>query len=225
MTQISPKLYSDISLDELVTYSIHELLEQKMEATFENVVAKCFELFPDKFSLMGYPQWPDSARVNKSWLRCRTDFKYIKGSVKSGFTITSKGLDAVERVQKKLRRPLVEKVVVSRKKAKERSREEEFIKELEQSEVYKRYLADQEKTEISHFEFCDMLYCTLESSAVALRDHLEKLKGYAQKLNKTKILEFLLFSENKLSHLLREKVETSEYTGGMNKAKKRGAKC
>ena len=222
MSQIPSKLYSDVSLDELVTYSIHELLEAQLEATFENIVAKCFELFPDKFSLMGYPQWPDSARVNKSWLRCRTDFKYIKGSVKSGFAITSKGLDAVERVQKKLKRPITEKVVVSRKKAKERSREEEFIKDLEQSEMYKRYLINQEQTEMSHFEFCDMLYCTLESSAKALRDHLEKLKGYAQKLNRNNVLEFLLFAENKFSHLLRNKVEIQEYVGGMNKAKNKG---
>jgi hypothetical protein len=93
MTDISSKLYSDISLDELVTYSIFVLLEEKTEATFENIVAKCFEFFPEKFSLIGYPQWPDSTRVNKSWLRCRTDFKYIKGSVKNGFTLTSKGLE------------------------------------------------------------------------------------------------------------------------------------
>jgi hypothetical protein len=222
MTKFSSNLYRDVSLDELVTYSIFILLEESKEATFENIVAKCFELFPEKFSLIGYPQWPDSARVNKSWLRCRTDFKYIKGSVKSGFTLTSKGLEVVERVQKRLKRPSSEKIIVSQKRAKERSKEEQFINELVESEVFTRYLIEQEKTEISHFEFCDMLYCTLESSAKALKENLEKLKEYAQKLNRTEALKFLLFSENKFSHLLKEKVEQKEYSGGMNKLKTKG---
>ncbi|RJR21300.1 MAG: hypothetical protein C4581_02375 [Nitrospiraceae bacterium] len=222
MTRFHQHLYSDTSLDELVTYSIHSLLEESKEATFENIVAKCFELFPEKFSLIGYPQWPDSARVNKSWLRCRTDFKYIKGSVKSGFALTSKGLEIVEKVQKKLRRPVSEKIAVSQKKAKERTKEEQFINELERSEVFKRYLSDHDKTEISHFEFCDMLYCTLESSPKALKENLDKLKGYAQKLNRNEVLKFLIFSEIKLFHLLQGKASQNEYVGGMNKGKTKG---
>lgn len=219
MIKNSFNLYRDISLDELVTYSIFLLQEEEKEATFENIVAKCFELFPEKFSLIGYPQWPDSARVNKSWLRCRTDFKYIKGSVKSGFTLTSKGLEVVERIQKRLKRPVSEKFIVSKKKARERSKEEKFINELEKSEVFKRYLIDHEQTEISHFEFCDMLYCTLESSAKALKENLYKLKEYAQRLNRREALNFLIFAEKKFSHLLKDKIEDKEFSGGMNKAK------
>jgi len=211
-------LYRDISLDELVTYCVFLLQEEKKEATFENIVAQCFELFPEKFSLIGYPHWPDSARVNKSWLRCRTDFRYIKGSVKSGFTLTSKGLEVVERVQRRLKRPVSEKFIVSKKKAHERSKEEKFINELENSEVFKRYVIDHEQIEISHFEFCDMLYCTLESSAKTLKENLDKLKGYAQRLNRSKTLNFLLFAEKKFSHLLKDN-DGREYSGGMNKAK------
>ena len=120
----SSKVYHDISLDELVTYCVFLLHEENTEATFENIVAKCFDLFPDKFSLFGYPQWPDSSRVNKSWLRCRTDFKYIAGTVKTGFKVTSNGLDIVEKVQKKLNRPIKEKIAVLNKKTKERTKEE-----------------------------------------------------------------------------------------------------
>ncbi len=219
MTKFVPNLYRDISLDELVTYSIFILLEESKEATFENIVAKCFELFPEKFSLVGYPQWPDSTRVTKSWLRCRTDFKYIKGTVKSGFKLTSKGLEVIERVQRRLKRPVSEKIIVSQKKARERSKEEQFISELEKSEVFKRYLIDNEKMEISHFEFCDMLYCTLESSPKALKDNLEKLKGYAQKLNNNEVLKFLIYSENKLPHLLKSNPKKIRYIGGMMKRK------
>lgn len=222
MVKFSLNQYQDISLDELVTYSIFILLEDSKEATFENIVAKCFELFPEKFSLIGYPQWPDAARVNKSWLRCRTDFKYIKGSVKSGFTLTSKGLEIIEYVQRRLKRPVSEKIIVSQKKAKERTKEEQFINELEQSAVFKRYLDEHEQVKISHFEFCDMLYCTLESAPKTLKENIEKLKGYAQKLNRDEVLKFLQFSEKKFPHLLKEKIEQKEYAGGMNKVKAKG---
>lgn len=222
MTQFSYKLYSDSSLDELVTYCIFVLMQEKKEATFENIVAKCFELFPEKFSLVGYPQWPDSARVNKSWLRCRTDFKYIKGSVKTGFTLTTKGLEVVGRVQKRLKRPIAEKAIVSIKKAQERSKEEKFVNELEKSEVFQRFLRDRENVEISHFEFCDMLYGTLESSTKTLKDNLEKLKGYAEKLHKSEVHNFLLLAETKFSHYLRGKYEQKKYSGGMNKTKTEG---
>jgi len=219
MTQFSYKLYSDSSLDELVTYCIFVLIQEKKEATFENIVAKCFELFPEKFSLVGYPQWPDSARVNKSWLRCRTDFKYIKGSVKTGFILTAKGLEVVGRVQKRLKRPVSEKAIVSIKKARERSKEEKFVNELEKSEVFQRYLREREHVEISHFEFCDMLYGTLESSTRTLKDNLEKLKGYAEKLHKSEVHNFLLLAETKFSHYLSGKYEQQKYSGGMNKTK------
>lgn len=42
MTRFHQSLYSDTSLDELVTYSIQSLLEENQEATFENSVAKCY---------------------------------------------------------------------------------------------------------------------------------------------------------------------------------------
>lgn len=219
MTSYNLKLYSNISLDELVTYSIYILLEENKEATFENIVAKCYELFPEKFSLIGYPQWPDSARVNKSWLRCRTDFKYIKGSVKNGFHLTSKGLEIVEKIQKRLKRPIAEKIVVSQKKAQARTKEEQFINELEKSEVFQRYLREKEETEISHFEFCDMLYCTLESSVSALNENLSKLKEYAQKYNRTELITFLLFVETEFSHVLNKTTGQEKYSGGMNRAK------
>lgn len=221
MTRYDPKSYIDSSLDELVTYSVSILSNEGKEATFENIVAKSYELFPEKFSLVGYPQWPDSSRVNKSWLRCRTDFKYIQGTVKTGFSLTSKGLEIVEKVQKRLNRPASEKNIISKKRTRARTKEEQFMNEIERSEVFKKYLRDRESVEISHFEFSDVLYCTLESSPKALSDHLEKLKEYAQTYNRNDVTNFLLFLERKFSELLKVK-GPERYVGGMNKAKIKG---
>jgi hypothetical protein len=217
MNEFPFELYKNISLDELVTYCVFLVLQEKKEATFESVVAKCFELFPQKYSLIGYPQWPDSARVNKAWLRCRTDCKYISGSVKNGFSITSKGLEIIEGVQKKLNRPFQEQDALRTKKGIARSREEQFINELEKSDVFKRYIVKRENTEISHFELCDVLYCTLESSAKSLNNNLDMLKEFATKLNKKDILSFLLLAEKRFASILRGGDMEEKYSGGMNK--------
>jgi hypothetical protein len=221
MTKFNASLYSNLSLDELVTYSVSTLSNEGKEATFENIVARSYELFPEKFSLVGYPQWPDSSRINKSWLRCRTDFKYIQGTVKTGFSLTSKGLEIVEKVQKRLKRPVSEKNIIIKKRARARTKEEQFTNEIERSNVFKRYLQNGESVEISHFEFCDVLYCTLESSPKTLADHLEKLKHYAHSYNRNDLTKFLLFLEHKFSDLLTDK-GPERYVGGMNKVKIKG---
>jgi hypothetical protein len=204
----------------LVTYCVFLAQEKNKEVTFENIVANCYEYFPDKFSLVGYPQWPDSARVNKSWLRCRTDFKYIKGSVKGGFALTVNGIDVVERVQKKLRSSTFEKEIVQKKRAVARSREEQFVNEIEKSNLFQNYLTAGENVEISHFDFCDLLYGTLETSAEVLSDNLNTLKEYAERLDKNSILSFLTFVEKKFSSILKSNDEKKgTYSGGMNKRK------
>ena len=74
----APELYQDISLNDLVMYAVYVLAESKNEINAEEIVAACFLLFPSRFHLRGYPQWPDSTVVNKRWLDCR-DRGYITG--------------------------------------------------------------------------------------------------------------------------------------------------
>lgn len=223
-SSFSQSIYKNISLDELVTYCVFILHEEKKEVTFENLVAKCFSLFPDKFSLVGYPQWPDSARVNKSWLRCRTDFKYIRGNVKTGFTLTSKGLYIAEKVVGNINASHNEVFALKKRKAKERTKEEQFIRDLEGTEAFKTFTVKGQDSIIGDFEFCDMLYCTLESSPEALKSNLDILKGYAQVLDRKDILDFLIYAENQHKNKLFKVNGAKKYVGGMNKKRNRGGR-
>ena len=64
--------YEHISYDDLVTYVVYRLTAGNgSQTTFEDIVAEAYRLFPRRFRLRGYPEWPDSAVVNKSWLRSR----------------------------------------------------------------------------------------------------------------------------------------------------------
>jgi len=96
-----------LSLDELVMICASELVASSTKFAFEDLVATCFNRFPEKFGLPSYPQWPDSARVNKCWLRCRSDRGWLRGSSKSGFQLTAAGKEAAECAKAKLAGELV----------------------------------------------------------------------------------------------------------------------
>src|SRR6266581_3022167 len=96
LPHFSPDIYRRIALNELVTYAVYFLSQSGKEIVFEDVVATCFRLFPERFHLRGYTDWPDSTVVNKRWLDCR-DRGYITGSTAHGFSITPKGLEVAER--------------------------------------------------------------------------------------------------------------------------------
>jgi hypothetical protein len=223
--KFNPKIYKDISLDELVTYCVYILHEEKSDATFEDIVAKCFILFPERFCLTGYAHWPDAARVNKSWLRCRTDFKYITGSVKRGFKVTSKGLAVVEKVQDCLMRPRNERIALKKKKIRERTKEELFLNNLRKSDAYKLYVAQGEDVEIPHYDFCNMLFGTIESSVETLNENLNMLRNYALKLGDKEILDFLEKVEARHPHYLNSNEKSKKkYVGGMFKKSARRRK-
>ncbi len=219
--------YKHISIDELVVYAIHRLNNEKKEPTFENIVAKCFDLFPKKFHLIGYPHWPDSARVNKSWLRCRTDFHYISGSVKTGFQLTSKGLSIVENVMRKIRSTAHQKAHLKKRIIEERSREETFINELEKSTAFKKYKRSRSEFNLSEFELCDMLFCTLESPLELRKKNIALLKEYAEKLDRQEALEFLRKCESKFAKYLSaykiDKIK-EDFSGGMFRKSKKGSR-
>jgi hypothetical protein len=64
-------IYGKIALNDLVTYAVYYLTQIGEEITAEDIVAACFLMFPQRFSLRGYNQWPDSTVVNKRWVATR----------------------------------------------------------------------------------------------------------------------------------------------------------
>lgn len=54
----NPSTYGSIDLDRLVIYAIVKLEELGIELSLENIIVGTFKLFPNKFSLAGYPEFP-----------------------------------------------------------------------------------------------------------------------------------------------------------------------
>ena len=89
-------VYQNLSLTDLVLFGLFSLETKSIEADFPNLVAECFELFPNKFSLQGYPKYPDSWRVGREIQRMSGTLpshgieKLVIGNIKSNFRLTEK---------------------------------------------------------------------------------------------------------------------------------------
>jgi len=93
--RFSSEIYDRIALNDLVTYAVYFLSQSGGEINAEDIVAACFKLFPERFRLRGYSEWPDSTVVNKRWLDCR-EKGLLHGSTAGGFSLTAKGLQLAE---------------------------------------------------------------------------------------------------------------------------------
>jgi hypothetical protein len=77
------------------------------------------------------------------------------------------------------------------------------IKIVERSDAYRQYKKLGSKARISEFDFRDMLFATMESSAETLRRNVDLFKRYAGIHNRADLITFLDFAEGNFAPLLR----------------------
>jgi hypothetical protein len=94
-------VYSKIPPGDLIVFSVHYLIEQKVKITLEDIVSICFQLFPLKFGLKKFQKWPDSALVSRRWSDVRRK-KYITANADGEYGLTSKGSNLIRKVEKAL---------------------------------------------------------------------------------------------------------------------------
>lgn len=201
--KFDPDVYSKIILNDLVVYSIYYLHKQGSEIASEDVISACFVLFPKRFSLHKYPQWPDSAVVSRRWSDCKSK-GYLLGSAVEGFKLTAKGIKHAEKLEKSLGRVKAQPVRAARRTANSelKSRAGKYVRSIERSEAYTRY---KKRLEINEFDFRSLLFCTMESPPATLSRNLEQFKDYVNIHERKDLLTFLEFSEGRFAFLLNAK--------------------
>jgi hypothetical protein len=88
------------SINNLILLAIYVI---EGPATFEKIVAQCFNDFPEHFSLENFPQWPDSHQLDRP-LRRLVSEKMVKKTGKN-FTLTKEGKKIAQRVNTVLHQP------------------------------------------------------------------------------------------------------------------------
>ncbi len=82
------------SLNDLIIFCIYSL---RKKCSFEELVEKCFSLFPEFLSFSKIKQWPDSRKLDRP-LRGLRKKKLIIGSPKTLFFLTKLGKKRAEEV-------------------------------------------------------------------------------------------------------------------------------
>jgi len=185
-----------VPIDDLVVYCVGEIISNSEECTFERLVYECFTRFPDVFGLNRYPEWPDSARVNKAWLRCRTDKGLIVGSVQEGFTLTPEG--------ERLAHATGTRLGMGRTPGKPpgagvrtRERHEGLLRTARNSPLFKRFRAG--KLNASDMELREFLGATLETPLRVLRQNLHAYRSAAQAYGDAQVVDFFAACEKILT--------------------------
>jgi len=74
-----------------------------------------------------------------------------------------------------------------------------YVRSIEMSDAYRHY---KKNLPLNEFDFRSLLLCTMESPPTTLARNLNQFKEYVDIHNRTDLLSFLEFCENKFSNLL-----------------------
>lgn len=205
----SERYSTGITNAKLAAVSLLKLEENDIEKTFENVVVALQKLFPGKFSLITYPEIPDTIRVDNT-LRLdagKNHAEYLTGNRPKGYRLTATGRIAAEETICQLEAPIskrTKKTIGST----QRNRYTKLIHAVAQSECFEKFSTKQFST-INKFDVRHVLHCTLETSEEKTRDNLEALTDMTLKLKPIKeyeklandVLKFLKYLEDNWEEL------------------------
>ena len=190
--------YKQIDNDRLVVYGVYILEKNGIEPTFDNVVVVVFKLFPDRFSLIGFPHYPDAKRVHDCLWHCTYRTKnWLNGNAKSGFRLSEKGRYILEETFNRMKG----KIKIGRVfDTKARRKEVFFIDWIKRTGAFKKY-TNGEGDSISEVEVREFLRVSNDTSKNIMRQNLEKYREYARKIGDPLVEEFLNFIKRKWGSL------------------------
>lgn len=196
--------YRTIDLDHLVMYAIGELEKLHVDLSFENIVAAAYVLFPKKFSLPGFPDYPDSDRVSNCLNRCtRKNRLWLGGKSRHGFFVTDRSRQIIAQTESLLSGESTANT--KHGSTSQTRRKESILAEVLSSPVYRKF-SEGKQDSISHADLCFVLQGTLDSSKETLNENLATLIKFAEELQHSEALQFAKWLEKRFTDYLSKSV-------------------
>ncbi len=99
--------YEPIALTSLTAYSVFWLSEWGIPTSFETLAVLNFKLFPAKFAMVGWPQFPDFNRTNRSVLQMRPKYRNLATSItKKGVFLNENGIREAQALAARIGSPV-----------------------------------------------------------------------------------------------------------------------
>lgn len=198
LKEIREDKYENVDLDHLMMYIMGQLEQIGADLSYENAVVAAFKIFPRKFSLPGYPEYPDSNRVEQCLWRCAGKTRqWLGGKARQGFIITDRSRLFIKEADDLLSGILYKKT----KATSQTRRKESILTEVAASYGYKKYLKG-EGDSITEAELCFLLQGTLDSSKETLKKNFNSLRIFADELARKDVVEFLDWLEERFKMFL-----------------------
>jgi hypothetical protein len=97
LAKVAPKdsvLYDELPLTSLTAYSLFWLHRWQLRRSIEAVAVLNWRLFPKKFAMVGFPEYPDAFRTNRSLLQGQPKYRnLLSGAASKGFSLNERGMD------------------------------------------------------------------------------------------------------------------------------------
>ncbi len=199
---LSVKKYENFDLDRLAIYAMYFLEKNKIPLYFDYIATALFKLFPTKFSMANFNQYPDTNRISKA-LRRLVDTKrknWATGSIENGFYITDLGREIAIQVETILLSLHIQKKhpLLSQKKSRGRSPKDD-VEEIRNSEIFQRWLLKDYK--ITDYEVLSFLRAVPYTPKIFLLQYLENLRQSTITFKDRDALKFLKWLEKKFYNL------------------------
>ena len=183
-----------VSNDRLILFCVNLLECNKIEATFDKVVVASFKLFPKKFSLIGFSEYPDGKKIHDCLFHCTYKPKnWLIGNAQSGYRVTDRGKYFLDETKKIMNG----EISLNRKYSGVAKRKEvTFISILKKTTAYKKY-QEKKGESLNEAEILEALRVN-EDSKNLLKKHYDKYMDYANRIEDKEVLSFLKFIKGKV---------------------------
>ncbi len=169
--------YVNIGLDHLLMYVVSSLEAIGADLSYENITMGAFRLFPKKFGLTSYPDFPDGKRAHDSIFHCFYKSKgWLTGKTSHGYSISPKGRQAIKEAEFRIKGRSS-----SRKAPSKTRRKEALIEDLKNSIAFNK-ASKGEISEITESEFCNMLQVTLDAPPAIRNANFDALLIYSDEI-------------------------------------------
>jgi hypothetical protein len=168
--------YQGLSTTDLLVFAASVLAQHEHRLTYEVLVVAAYRYFPDSFSLVGFPQYPDASRVNRTLLQCQPKYRNLmRGSASSQYVLTELGIHRASEVAQHLSGQM------PKQKRARRSRPRAILDRIEQelrtSAAFSSWRAGEQ---IADYDFYHLLHLVPGSSKASIRENYDAIAGVAR---------------------------------------------
>ena len=136
----------DLTNRDLTLYALHLVGGDASHVPTEDVAVRAYELYPERFGIIRYPQYPDVEVVRMALIHMRVDKnqKLVEGDQRKGWRVTDEGLSWLADNRKAIEQALANKHPKERRIAKGKvitrgKIRDAYLKRLIESDAYAKW--------------------------------------------------------------------------------------